>query len=71
MVEAGLLVQQEGDEVGREVRDRLGEENRQLARIRKLAMHWRKRVLVGGPARAEELRRWQAVGKELCGGGGV
>ena len=65
MVEAGLLVQREGDEVGKEVRDRLGEENRQLARIRKLAMHWRKRVLVGGPARAEELRRWQKAGKHV------
>eukprot|EP00966_Prymnesium_polylepis_P029014 672813-Prymnesium_polylepis.1 len=61
MVEAGLLVQKEGDEVGKEARERLSEENRQLARVRKLAMHWRKRVLVGGPARAEELRQWQAA----------
>eukprot|EP00966_Prymnesium_polylepis_P279503 6457187-Prymnesium_polylepis.1 len=60
MVEAGLQVQREGDAVGKEVRERLGEENKRLAGLRKFAAHWRKRVLVGGPGRAE---------KSSCGGG--
>ena len=61
MVEAGLHVQREGDAVGREVREKLSSENKSLARVRKFAAHWRKRVLVGGPSRVEELRRWHAA----------
>ena len=61
MVEAGLQVQREGDAVGKEVREKLSAENKTLARVRKCATHWRKRVLVGGPCRAEELRRWHAA----------
>eukprot|EP00966_Prymnesium_polylepis_P064933 1506267-Prymnesium_polylepis.1 len=61
MVEAGLQVQREGDAAGKEVREKLSAENKSLARVRPFAAHWRKRVLVGGPGRAEELRGWYAA----------
>ena len=50
MVQAGLQVQAEGDEVCRAVRKQLGDENSNLARVRKFASRWRKLVLQGGPA---------------------
>eukprot|EP00966_Prymnesium_polylepis_P108389 2508957-Prymnesium_polylepis.1 len=61
MVQAGLQVQAEGDKVGRAIRRQLGEENSNLASVRKFASRWRKLVLQGGPARAEKLRRVYAA----------
>ena len=61
MVQAGLQVQAEGDEMCRAVRKQLGDENSSLASVRKLASRWRKLVLQGGPARAEKLRRVYAA----------
>ena len=61
MVQAGLQVQAEGDEMCRAVRKQLGDENSNLARVRKFASRWRKLVLQGGPARAEKLRRVYAA----------
>eukprot|EP00966_Prymnesium_polylepis_P016358 377161-Prymnesium_polylepis.1 len=61
MVQAGLQVQAEGDEVCRATRRQLGEENSNLASVRKFASRWRKLVLQGGPARAAKLRRVYAA----------
>ena len=61
MVQAGLQVQAEGDEVCRAVRKQLSDENSSLASVRKFASRWRKLVLQGGPARAEKLRRVYAA----------